>query len=108
MAIDAHHLRIVNFSVNPDDASAGLTLSLARFRLNLQQAMNRPNPGKVQPGMSSIAAKRWAPQHPQLKQLYKVDCDIVNLEVECTGIAGASTTSLVCRTPSLCLAGSFT
>ena len=62
MAIDAHHLRIVNFSVNPDDASAGLTLSLARFRLNLQQAMNRPNPGKVQPGMSHIAAKRWAPQ----------------------------------------------
>ena len=62
MAIDAHHLRIVNFSVNPDDASAGLTLSLARFRLNLQQAMNRPNPGTVQPGMSHIAAKRWAPQ----------------------------------------------
>ena len=59
MAIEAHHLRIVNFSVNPEDTSAGLTLSLARVRLNLKQALNRPSPGKVVPGMSRITAKRW-------------------------------------------------
>ena len=58
--MQAQHLRVVSFSTDADDPSAGLTLALAHLQLNLVQALNRPSPGTVRPDMTRIAAKRWA------------------------------------------------
>lgn len=58
LTVDAHNVRMVTFSTDADDASAGMTLTLARLQLALAQALNRPAPAPVLHGMSRISSKR--------------------------------------------------
>lgn len=53
-------LSVVHYTVDLDNASCGLTLSMGEATYKGRLAMNQPAPGVIKPGMSAIARKRSA------------------------------------------------
>lgn len=51
-------LAVVHYTVDLDNASCGLTLSMAEVAYSGRMLMNQPDPGQARPGMSAIARKR--------------------------------------------------
>ncbi len=65
ITVAAAPLAVVHYTVDLDNASCGLTLSMAEVAYSGRMLMNQPDPGQIRPGMSAIARKRWPPYPSQ-------------------------------------------
>jgi hypothetical protein len=58
ISVTATPLSVVHYTVDVDNASCGLTLSMRTATYSGRLLMNQPAPGLIKPGMSAIARKR--------------------------------------------------
>ena len=72
ITVAAAPLAVVHYTVDLDNASCGLTLSMAEVAYSGRMLMNQPDPGHIRPSMSAIARKRWMP-FPSFTSLFLLE-----------------------------------